>query len=73
MLVLSRKAGERIYIGDDIVVTVITSGNGKVRLGIEAPSHVSIDREEVRLRKQARPEYEWEIEPAQMVAVGAES
>lgn len=71
MLVLSRRAGERIYIGDDIVVTVIACGNGKVRLGIEAPSHISVDREEVRLRKQARREYEWEIEPAQMVAIGA--
>ena len=73
MLVLSRKAGERIYIGDDIVVTVIASGSGKVRLGVVAPSHISIDREEVRLRKQARRECEWEIEPVQVEAVGAES
>ena len=71
MLVLSRRAGERIYIGDDVVVTVIASGNGKVRLGVEAPPHISVDREEVRLRKQARRACEWEIEPAQMVAIGA--
>ena len=70
MLVLSRKPGERIYIGDDVVVSVIASGNGKVRLGVEAPSHISVDREEVRLRKQTRRECEWEMEPARVVAVG---
>ena len=67
------KGSIELKTGDDVVVTVIASANGKVRLGIEAPSHVSIDREEVRLRKQSLGEYEWEIEPAQMVAIGAES
>jgi carbon storage regulator len=45
MLVLSRKLGERIVIGDRIVMTVVKLDNGHVRLGIEAPG---------RLRSTAR-------------------
>ena len=47
MLVLSRKVGERILIGDRIVVTVAKLGNGQVRLGIEAPREISVFREEI--------------------------
>lgn len=47
MLVLSRKAGEKLLIGKDIVVTVTRIGNKNVRIGIEAPSHVNIVRAEL--------------------------
>ena len=47
MLVLTRKAGERIRIGEDILVTVLEMTKGSVRLGIEAPRQVSIYRHEV--------------------------
>lgn len=47
MLVLSRKAGERILIGDDIVITIVRTGLESVRVGIEAPRGVKILREEV--------------------------
>jgi len=47
MLVLNRKIGERIVIGDCVVVTVLESGRSRVRLGIEAPHEVSIKRHEV--------------------------
>ncbi len=47
MLVLSRRPGESITIGDDIVVTVISVSGGQVRLGISAPRNVQILREEV--------------------------
>lgn len=47
VLVLSRKVGERLLIGDDIVVTVVKSGPGGVRLGIEAPSAMPVVREEL--------------------------
>jgi carbon storage regulator len=46
MLVLTRKFGERVYIGDDIVITVVEIDRGRVRLGFEAPPHVKIYREE---------------------------
>jgi carbon storage regulator len=47
MLVLTRRPGESITIGDDIVVTVLTSAGGQVRLGIAAPHHVRVLREEI--------------------------
>ncbi|MCA9246593.1 MAG: carbon storage regulator [Planctomycetales bacterium] len=47
MLVLSRKAGERIRIGDDICITVVRVAQNGVRLGIEAPAHFTIMREEL--------------------------
>ena len=48
MLVLSRKVGERILVGDDVTITVVRLTNGGVRLGIEAPSDMAVVREEVR-------------------------
>ena len=48
MLVLSRKVGERIWIGDKISVTVVRITGGGVRLGIEAPSELPVVREELK-------------------------
>jgi carbon storage regulator len=50
MLVLSRKLGERIVIGDRIVVTVVKLEHGQVRLGIEAPREIAVFREEIASR-----------------------
>lgn len=47
MLVLTRKRSEMIRIGEDIVIKVIKTGNGTVKLGIEAPSHVRVLRAEL--------------------------
>ena len=47
MLVLSRKPGERIHIGDDIVITIVRIGPNNVRVGIEAPKDLNIVREEL--------------------------
>lgn len=55
MLVLSRKLGEKIYIGDNVCITVVDIDRGKIRLGIEAPRDVPIYRQEllpVHLRPQ---------------------
>ena len=48
MLVLSRKVGERIWIGDQIAVTVVRITGGGVRLGIEAPPEMAVVREELK-------------------------
>ncbi len=50
MLVLSRKIGERIWIGDEIAVTVVRITGGGVRIGIEAPSEMPVVREELKLK-----------------------
>ena len=60
MLVLSRKAGERIWIGDDISVTVVRITGGGVRIGVEAPKEMPVVREELKLKldQEASPEYD---------------
>ncbi|MYL36213.1 carbon storage regulator CsrA [Halobacillus litoralis] len=47
MLVLNRKSGESIKIGDDIEIKVVSIEGGQVKLGIEAPRHIDIHRKEV--------------------------
>jgi carbon storage regulator len=53
MLVLSRKTGEKIRIGDNVTVTIVRIGPNNVRLGIEAPRDLNIVREELCLREPA--------------------
>lgn len=48
MLVLTRKEGERIQIGDNICVTVVRIATGGVRLGVEAPPEVPVLRAELK-------------------------
>ncbi len=52
MLVLTRKVGEKLVIGNSIRISVVSIGPGRVKLGIEAPADVTIDREEIHERKQ---------------------
>jgi len=52
MLVLTRRPGESIIIGHGIKLTVVTIGPGRVKIGIEAPPTVRIDREEIHSRIQ---------------------
>jgi carbon storage regulator len=51
MLVITRKVGESIVIDETIRVTLVSLQGGKVRLGIEAPTYITVDREEVHERK----------------------
>jgi carbon storage regulator len=51
VLVLSRKKLERIFIGDDIVITLLRVNGESCRLGIEAPRGVRVEREEVVVRQ----------------------
>lgn len=52
MLVLSRKPGERIIIDDTITLVVVEIRGGKVRIGIDAPSHMRIHRHEFWIEQQ---------------------
>ncbi len=47
MLVLSRKRDQQIVIGDEVVITIVDIRGDKVRLGITAPAHVPVHRQEV--------------------------
>jgi carbon storage regulator len=53
MLILTRRPGESVRIGDDITVTVLGVKGGQLRLGFTAPEHVSVHREEVFKRIRA--------------------
>ncbi len=47
MLVLSRKMNEKIMVGDDITITIVKIDRNQVRIGISAPGHVPVYREEI--------------------------
>jgi carbon storage regulator len=53
MLVLTRRVGESIVIANDIRITVVALGNGRVKIGIDAPTGISVDRSEIHERKLA--------------------
>jgi len=71
MLVLSRKVGQRILIGENISVTVVRVAQGGVRIGIEAPPELPIVREELQKKLEAadaKPDAE--IKPADQDSEG---
>jgi carbon storage regulator len=52
MLILTRRTGETLRIGDDVEVTVMAVNGLQVRIGIKAPRNVAVDRQEIAERKQ---------------------
>jgi carbon storage regulator len=52
MLILTRRSGETVHIGDDVLVTVLAIKGNQVRIGIKAPRSVAVDREEIFERKR---------------------
>ena len=65
MLVLSRKVGERILIGDKVAITVVKIGHGGVRIGVEAPPELAVVREELaeEIERTERALAEGQAEP----------
>jgi carbon storage regulator len=56
MLILTRRIGEKLVIGDDIMVTVLGVKGTQVRIGVDAPDDVAIHREEIYDRVQVEEE-----------------
>ena len=56
MLILTRKVGETLMIGDDVTVTVLSIQGNQVKIGINAPKTVDVHREEIYLRIQREKE-----------------
>ena len=60
MLILTRRVGETLMVGDEVTVTVLGVKGNQVRIGVKAPKHVSVHREEIyeriRAEQQAEPD-----------------
>jgi len=55
MLILTRRAGESIVVGDEVTITVLEMRGGQVKLGIDAPKEVAVHREEIYQRIAGHP------------------
>jgi carbon storage regulator len=75
MLVLTRKLGENIRIGDNVKITVLEVRSGQVKLGIEAPPEVKVHREEIyaRIQEENRRAQGWKPEGGARPAPGREN
>jgi len=58
MLILTRRVGETVMIGDDVTITVLGVKGNQVRVGINAPKHVAVHREEIyeRIKREQQTE-----------------
>ncbi len=67
MLILTRRVGETLMIGDDVTVTVLGVKGNQVRIGVNAPKHVSVHREEIyeRIKKEQAGESSAEEEESE--------
>ncbi|MGE5314688.1 MAG: carbon storage regulator CsrA [Acidobacteriota bacterium] len=70
MLILTRKAGETIRIGDSIVVTVVQLNDGQIKLGIDAPRAVAVHRGEVydRIKAENKEASKASVESTKLLA-----
>lgn len=67
MLVLTRRVGESIIIGDDIIITALGAQRNQLRIGIVAPKHVAVHREEIyeRIKSESTNTLEAVDEPSE--------
>ena len=56
-LVLTRRPGESIKIGKNVTVTVLGMKGNQVRVNIDAPKEIAVDREEMRVKKEREPDF----------------
>ncbi|MDY0225568.1 carbon storage regulator, CsrA [Desulfomicrobium apsheronum] len=54
MLILSRRPGESVHVGDDIKITILSIKGQQIKLGLEVPEHMPVYREEIYLKVQTQ-------------------
>ncbi|WJG08379.1 carbon storage regulator CsrA [Aliiglaciecola sp. LCG003] len=64
MLILTRRVGETLMVGDEVTVTVLGVKGNQVRIGVNAPKEVSVHREEIYMRIQAEKNGQGNSEPS---------
>ena len=67
MLILTRRVGETVMIGDDVTITVLGVKGNQVRVGINAPKHVAVHREEIyeRIKREQQSDGVKQPKPAE--------
>jgi carbon storage regulator len=70
MLILTRRVGEALMVGDEVTVTVLGVKGNQVRIGVNAPKHVSVHREEIyeRIRAEQQAELDSPGQPSAALA-----
>jgi carbon storage regulator len=70
MLILTRRVGEALMVGDEVTVTVLGVKGNQVRIGVNAPKHVSVHREEIyeRIRAEQQAELDGPVQPSAALA-----
>ena len=68
MLILTRRVGETVMIGDEVAVTVLRVKGNQVRLGVNAPKSISVQREEIfqRIKREQGAQPAEEVEAAEV-------
>jgi carbon storage regulator len=64
MLILSRRESESVHLGDDIVLTIVRVSGEKVRIGIQAPSHIKVLRNELEVEDTSAIKPDAVVKPA---------
>ncbi len=71
MLILSRRPGESVHVGDDIKITILSIKGQQIKIGLEVPEHTPVYREEIYVKVQAQNASALELDNNDMMMAAA--